>query len=251
MRSGMFFRGLDVSERTLGLKFDLARVQLSHRLRRNTHCQLARRYSRPRGHNGSGGDQGGLAHFCTVENDCTDSDQRSVANHTPVHNCTVADGHLVANQAGKTISRDMDRRLILDIRPSSDSNVVNITSHHGSVPDTRIGTDHHITHDHGTRRYPRRSVYSRFMVAKAANDRLTEPGLREPGGSQTRRREFFGTRYHDVSGSNLITSFVTQRIEENGLHIAFPKIANDRHDHLPLVLLLGGVFQSGRHVRTG
>ena len=169
----------DVLERTSALKLDLLTVECAQCTGRHPHSEHSGRDLRPRGDNSSRGDQGVLTDLGAIENDRSDPDERAISDPTTVHDRTVPDGDLVAEERWKATRRDMQCRLVLDIRALANTDSLDIATQDGSVEDARVGADLDVSDDGCARCDPDAVMQARMSVPKATNDRA-RPKIRHP-----------------------------------------------------------------------
>jgi len=169
----------DVLQGASALKLDLLTVERAHCTGGHPHSEHSGRDCRPRGDNSARGDQSVLTNLGSIENDRSDPDERTVSNPTTVHNRAVPDCDLVAEERWKATCRDMQRRLVLDIRALADADSLDVASQNGSIEDTGIGADLDVSDDGCARCDPDAVVQTRMSVPKTTNDRA-HPKIRHP-----------------------------------------------------------------------
>jgi hypothetical protein len=81
-----------------------------------------------RPNHGSCGDERVLTDLGTIENNCPDPNQSAIPHTAPVDDRAMSDCDVVSQQGGKAPFRNMQRGLILNIRPLTDSNVMHIAA---------------------------------------------------------------------------------------------------------------------------
>ena len=163
--------GLDVGERSRSLNRHFVVCERSELTSWRPRNERPGRDPRPGRHHGPRGDQRILADLRPVEHDGADPDQGAGAHVAAVYHGAVTDGDLITEMSGILSRRYVQGREILDIRPLTDSNSLDVPAQHGPEEHARVGTDSHVAHDDCTRCDPYALVQIGLRVSKAAKDR--------------------------------------------------------------------------------
>ncbi len=169
----------DVLQGAIALEFDLLTVECAQFAGGHPHSEHSGGDRRPRGDNSSRGDQSVLTNLGSIENNRSDPDERAVSNATTVHDRAVPDCDLVAEKRWKATCRDMQCRLVLDIRALANADSLDVASQDGSIEDTGIGADLDVSDDGCARCDPDAVMQARMSVPKATND-CARPKIRHP-----------------------------------------------------------------------
>lgn len=129
-----------------------------------------------RAHDGAGCDQRILPDLGAIEHHRADPDQGPFRYPAAVHHRAMADADLVGQEGGETTGRDMQRGLVLDIRPLANHDALDVPAQNAAVEHTRIASDLDIADHHGARRHPNRGMDPRPKLTEGAQDRALAPG---------------------------------------------------------------------------
>jgi len=118
----------DVTQGTGALELDFVAPERPNDSGGHPHNEHSGRNLRPRSHHRTGSNQDILANLCTIQDDRSDPDERTVADTAAVYDRAMSDRDLVSQKRRKATGRDMQRRLVLDIRAFTDSDSFHVAS---------------------------------------------------------------------------------------------------------------------------
>ena len=138
---------LDVAQGTSTLDLDFVRTKRAKRTGGHPNGEHSRCDLRPWGDDGTRRNPGVLTNFCSVENDRSDPDERTVSDAAAMHDRTMSDRDLVTQECRIAIRSDMQGRLILNIGSLADADAFHVASQDGSVEDARVRADLDVADD--------------------------------------------------------------------------------------------------------
>jgi hypothetical protein len=126
---------------------EVAFVQFANPLCGAPHDEGARRNSHARRDKRSGGDEAIVADFRPIENDRPHPDEAPVANRASVNHSGVAYRHVVTDGRRRDSARDVDDRVVLNVRARAYPNGENITAKDSAEPHARMFAEDNIAND--------------------------------------------------------------------------------------------------------
>ncbi len=89
-----------------------------------------------------------FANDCSIQNHRAHAHEHFVPHFARMHDGAVADGDPVAKHTG-IIIRQVQDRVVLNIRVMADDNAVDVAAQHRAVPDAGVGAQRHVANDRG------------------------------------------------------------------------------------------------------
>ena len=94
-----------------------------------------------------GADEALIADNGAVEHGRTHANENFVADSTGVKDRAVADGHVIAENAGELIG-EMQDGVILDVGMVADGDAINVSARDGVIPNTGVIAHGHVAENH-------------------------------------------------------------------------------------------------------